>query len=142
MAVASMTSMLISQIETALSMGPAANPKVIAQIIAAAVGSMAGVGKLPAGPALIPIIPAGISIGASQIETALNLGPAAKPKIVAQLIALGISSIGVNAPPAGLSFLASQIESSFSLGPAANEKAVANIIGSSVPTYYNMGGVI
>lgn len=142
MAVASMTSMLSSQIETALGMGPAASPKIVAQIIASAVGSMAGVGKIPAAPSPLPVIPAGISAGASQIETALNLGPAAKQKVVAQLIALGISSIGVNAPPAGLSFLASQIENAFSMGPAAKEKVVANIIGSSVPTYYNMGGVI
>ena len=141
MSVNAMASMLSSQIEMALNMGPAAMQGPIANIIAAAVGSMAGVGKIPAVP-IIPIIPAGISAGAAQIEMALSMGPAANQATVANIIAVGISVIGVNAPPAGLSFLASQIEMALNMGPAANQSTVAKIIGNAVPVYYNMGTVI
>ena len=142
MSVNSMTSMLTSQIETALKMDMAANAMPISAMIAGAVASMAGVGKIPAAPSPIPVIPAGVSAGTNLIFASFNLGPAAKQKIVAQMMAAGIAVIGINAPPAGLSYLTSQIENAFNLGPAANQKMVAQIIGSAVPTYYNMGTVI
>ncbi len=142
MSVNSMASMLTSQIETALNMDVAAQQSPISNIIAAAVGSMAGVGKIPSAPSPIPVVPAGVSAGAAQIEMALSMGPAAQQSVVAQLIAAGISSIGVNAPPAGLSFLAAQIEMALSMGPAANQSTAAQIIGNAVPAYYNMGTVI
>lgn len=137
-----MTSMLQSQIETALSMDIAANPVATSQLVAAAVASMAAVGKIPSAPSPIPVIPAGVSAGGSLIQAALSLGPAAIQPLVAQMMATGISVIGVNAPPTGLSYLQSQIESALNMGQAANNQTTAKIIGAAVPVYYNMGTVI
>lgn len=142
MSVNSMTSTLQSQIETALGMDIAANPIATSQLVAVAIGSMAAVGKIPSAPSPIPVVPAGVAAGGAQIQTSLSMGPAAQQTIVAQIMALGISVIGVNAPPTGLSFLISQIESALNMGPAANNKTTAQIIGAAVPAYYNMGTVI
>lgn len=141
MPVNSMTSTLTSQIEAALSMDIAANNLVISQMIAAAVASMAGVGIIPGAPP-IPIIPAGVAAGASQIQTALSMGPAAQIPVVAQIFAAGISVIGINAPPTGLPFLTNQVQIALSMDIAAEPSKIAQIIGSAVPVYYNMGGVI
>lgn len=142
MSVNALTSSLQSQIEAALSMDIAANPVATSQLVAAAIGSMAAVGKIPSAPSPIPVIPAGVAAGGALIQSALSLGPAAIQTLVAQMMAAGISVIGVNAPPAGLSYLQSQIETALSMGEAANNQTTAKIIGAAVPTYYNMGSVI
>lgn len=63
----------------ALSMGPAAEEPMTAQLMAVAVASLA-----PAVP------PAGLSLLQSDIETALSFGPAADPQTFAQLFSIAV----------------------------------------------------
>ena len=142
MPIAAALPLVNSQINNALSLGPAAQPSLVATMIAAAVSSAVPMGFLPTPPAPIPLVPAGLPAGQNLINNALSLGPAAQPSLVATMIASGISMIAPMAPPAGLSFLQSQIESALSMREAAQEPVVAAMISSAIITYYTMGGIL
>ena len=133
---------LQTQILSALSLGNAAQQSVIAAQIAAAVASVAPMGLFPAGPAMIPLIPAGVAATQAQILSALSMGNAAQQSVVAAQMAAGISLCAPMAPPAGLSFLQMQIQNALSLGQAAQQSVISTIIATAISTYYMMGGVL
>lgn len=142
MPIAAALPLINSQLNNALSLGPAAQPSLVATMIASAVAQAAPMGLFPMAPSPIPLIPAGLAAGQNLINNALSLGPAAQPGLVATMIASGISLIAPMAPPAGLSFLQSQIESALSMGQAAQEPVIATMISSAIITYYTMGGIL
>lgn len=142
MPIAAALPLLQTQIQNALNLGPAAQVPTVATIIASAVASAAPTGLFPPAPTPVPLVPAGLAAGQAQIQSALNLGPAAQQPVVAQLIALGVSLIAPAAPPAGLTLLKTQIENALNLSSAAQVPTVATIIASAIVQYYLAGGVI
>lgn len=142
MPVAAGFSLLKSQIVAALSLGPAAIPPSVAAIISAAVGTTASMGIYPTAPVPAPLAAPGVSACNSAIVAALSLGPGAKQKLVAQIIAQGVAVTAPLAPPAGLSKLTSTIESALSMDKGAKQSAIAQIIAQGVIVYYSMGGVL
>lgn len=142
MPIAAAFPLLNNQIANALSMDIAADPNTVATIIATAVGQASSMGLLPAAPAPIPLVPAGLSAGQNLITNALNLQIAADIKIVATIMATGISLIAPLAPPAGLSYLQNEIANALSMDIAAQQKTVALMISNAIIQYYTMGGII
>lgn len=142
MPIAAGQSILQSQIKSALSLDVAAQPQTFVAIVIAALSSVIPMGLLPSAPSPIPLTPAGISAAQSNMDTALNLGPAAQIDTTAALIALAVSLAAPLAPPAGLSNLQSQIANALSMQQAANIDMTAQLIALSIIQYYTMGGII
>lgn len=142
MPIAATQPLLQTQITTAMSMGPAAQPDLVAIQIASAVGSAAPSGLLPAAPSPIPLVPSGLVAGQQQIKNALTMGKGANKKAVATQIANGISVIAPLAPPAGLSTLQTQLESAMSMGKGAQPSVVATQFSTAIVQYYLAGGII
>ena len=134
-------SLLAQQIEASMNLGPAAQPPLVATLISAGVASVVPMGLFPSVPP-IPLIPAGMPLCQSAIQSALSLGPAATPKIVSLLMASGISMVAPMAPPAGLSLLATGLENAMGLKEAATQKVVAQLMALEICNYYPMGGII
>ena len=132
---------LQSQLVSAFSNGPGANPTSVATQIASAVGSIVPTGIFPPFPPT-PLVPAGLSAGISLMQQAFSLQQGANKKTVSQMMAQAISLIAPTAPPAGLSILQQQIESAMALEQGAQQNLVATIIASAIISYYTMGGVL
>lgn len=142
MPIAASISILQPQISNAFSLGPAAQPDLVATLIAQAVSSACITGLLPSAPSPIPLTPSGFANGLSNIRDAFNQGSAAQPDIVAEKLAQGVSVIAPLAPTAGLSVLKNQINSALNLGPAAQPTLVATLIAQAIVQYYIAGGII
>lgn len=135
-------SLLAQQIEASMSLGPAAQPPLVATLISAGVASVAPMGMFPPAPVPIPLIPAGLPLGITGIQGALSLGPAATPKLVALQMASAIAMIAPMAPPVGMSLLATGLENALGLKSAATQKVVAQLMALEICNYFSMGGVI
>lgn len=88
-------------------------------------------------------IAAGIPLLQTQINTALNLGPAAQQATVAQLISLAVASVApmgffppapVPIPliPAGVAAGQAMILNALNMGPAAKQSTVAQMMASGI----------
>lgn len=141
MPIAATLPILQSQITSALSNNKGAQAPIVAVQIASTIASIAPSGIFPPFPPM-PLIPAGLPAGLSMIQNAFALQQGANKKVVAQMVAVGISLIAPTAPPVGLFNLQQQIESAFSLDKGAQIQVVAMLIASAIITYYTMGGVL
>jgi hypothetical protein len=142
MPIAATQPLLQTQITSALTMGKAAQPNIVATQIASAVGTASTSGLLPAAPSPIPLTPSGLTAGQQQITSALTMGKGANKKAVATQMANGISTIAPLAPPSGLSTLQVQLESAMNLGKGAQPSIVATQFASAIVQYYLAGGII
>lgn len=142
MPIAATTTLLSTQIKMALNMGPAAMQDTVSQIINTAIASIAPSGLFPAGPAMIPLVPAGVAMAINQTSMALKMDVAATQDSVSGIIATAISMACPMVPPVGLSILQSQIKMALSMDVAATQDSVSNIIANAIISYYMMGGVV
>jgi hypothetical protein len=142
MPIAASQSLLQNQIKSALSLDKAANKPLVATLIASAIASAVPMGLLPSVPSPIPLAPAGFAGTQSGIQGAFDLGPAATPDLVAQLMASAISLCAPLAPPAGLTMLQSQIASALKKDQAANKDILALELATAIVSYYTAGGIL
>lgn len=136
------TSIIQSQFQSALSLQQGATIQSTASILASAVATAAPLGLIAAGPAMIPLIPAGASASVQMLQNALSLNVGAQIGTVSQLIAAAISIIAPLAPPAGLQTLSKQIESALSMQQGATINTTASLVATAIVAYYTIGGVI
>lgn len=141
MSIASTQSLMATGIESALSLGQAAQKSVVAQQITATIASAVPAGYIPGAPP-IPLIPSGASATSQNIASALSLGIAAQTNIVAAQIGGAIAVLVPVIPPAGLGLLVSDISSALSKGQGAEQSVIANEIASAIVRYYQMGGSV
>lgn len=142
MPIAASTPALAAQISNAFSLGTVANQTAVALIITSAIASIAPSGLFPLGTILTPLIPAGFSACQNQIENSLNLGIAANPTLVGQIMGLAISVLCPIVPPIGLIALQNQLKNALNLQQTANPQTVGNALASAIITYYTSSGVI
>lgn len=142
MPIAAALSPLKTQISSALKLERSASQASVAAIIASATAGLAPMGLFPRGPTMIPLVPSGFSACRAQIQNALKMERAAKPSMVAQIMALGISVLCPIVPPAGLSACKAQMENAFKMDRAATPNAVAQIIALAIVNYYLAGGAV
>ena len=108
------------------------------QTIAAALPT----GLQPMGPVMVPVPPLGFPICKALIEASFNLGPAAKPTIIGNMMAGGIATLGPTVPPTGQVLLAQQIGIALNLQQAGKPDPHGALMAAAVLTYYASGTVI
>jgi len=142
MPIAAAMSPLKSQISSALKMDRSASPATIATMIAGAIAGVAPMGFMNMGITAVPLIPSGLSACKSQIQNALKMERSAKPNMIAQVLAIAISTLCPIVPPSGISICKSQISSAFKMERSATPNAIAGTISQAVITYFQAGGVL
>jgi hypothetical protein len=141
MPIAASLPIMIPMLQDAYSQKEKAKPDVIAKKISDAIAAACLMGFLPVGPAMIPLIPAGASIGAMLIAQGFSF-PIPVPDVIALIIAAGIAVIAPMCPPSGLSSLQSSLKEVMNLGSSATPIQMATKTAQAVVTYYQSGGII
>jgi len=133
--------LLIPMMLDIYSLNEKGTPTLIAQKMSQAVAAVAPLGLLPLGPAMIPMIPALMSVGQVIIEQALSF-PLPIPDVVATLMAVGIAVICPMCPPSGLAGLQSTMKEVLGMGPTATPILMALKTANGIVTYFQSGGII
>jgi len=141
MPIAAGIAIMTPMLNDALSQKEKAKPKIIAKKISEAVAAACVLGFLPVGAITIPLIPAGITMGASLIEQAFSF-PLPIPDVIALIIAAGIAVIAPICPPSGISGLQSSLKEVMNMGPKATPDQMAFKMAQAIVTYYQSGGII
>lgn len=141
MPIAAALPIMIPMLREAYSLKEKAKPKLIAKKLTDAIATGCVLGMLPAGPAMIPLIPVGKTIAATIIEQAFSF-PLPIPDVIALMLAAGIALVSPMCPPSGLSSLQSSMKEVLNLGPNATPDQMAMKTAQAVITYYQTGGII
>jgi len=142
MPIAGAISPLQAQLKSAITLDVAAEPDSVAAMFASAIASVAPSGMMPAGAAMVPLVPAGLAATQAQIKNALTLDIAAEPDTAAQIMAAGVSALCPMVPPSGIAALQTQIKSAITLDVAAEPDTVSQMLASAIISYFSAGGVV
>jgi hypothetical protein len=133
---------LQAQLKSIASMGVAATPQLIATMLSSALAAIAPMGLLAAGPAMIPLVPAGITGTQSMLNSAYNTGTGGKSTVTSQMIAAAVSILCPMVPPTGITLLQTLLSNVDSLGVAGTPDLTAQLQASAIITYFTTGLVI
>lgn len=141
MPISSTQSSLESGIFSALNQQNSATKLTVSTQITNAMASSASAGLISLGSSVQPTVPIGFTATQSSIFSALSLGIAAQPIIIAPIISTGISVLSPIVPPIGFSLLQAQVFAALNKGNSATKQIVARELAAAFITYYKSGGV-
>ena len=133
---------LQSLIKLALISDVGGSPNMLAQSISGAIAAIAPMGLFPAGMAMIPLVPAGVTGAQSLMQTSFISDVGGSPDVLSNIIGGAIVAVCPMVPPIGLTALQSLLKIAFQMDMGGTPDAVAQSIAGAIVTYYSMGMVV